>query len=363
MNKSFLINKYLFKEFFKTIGNMCLLFFALGCVINLFEEINFFKDLNVAIYLPIMMTVLYVPSIFYNIFPFIVLFSGIWFFLKIKKNDELTAMRISGISTLSIITIPAILSIILGIFIITSLNPVTSALVKKYERIKGAYEKEFDYLAAITGNGIWIKEKSLDKNTIIRSSNLQNQNLMKVTIYEFDDNSNILNRIEAESANISSYNWKLKNVKIIDNEGKVISSNLENFSYLSTYDLEKIKSLYTNLDTVSFWNIDSQIKLLEKRGYSTKAMEAKLHRSLAYPFFLLSMVLLAGVFTLGMNFKENNLTYIIVAIILSVIIYFFNDFSSVLGKTEKLPIVISAWMPIVIIFIFGSIGVIHANQK
>ena len=92
-------------------------------------------------------------------------------------------------------------------------------------------------------------------------------------------------------------------------------------------------------------------------------MEAKLHRSLAYPFFLLGMVLLSGVFTLGMNFKENNLTYIIIAIITSVLIYFFNDFSSVLGKTERLPVVVSAWMPIVIIFIFGAIGVIHANQK
>ena len=363
MIRSLIINKYLVKEFLKITVNMCLLFFCLGFIVNLFEEINFFKDLDDQIYLPIIMSILFVPSILYNIFPFIILFSAIWFFLRIKKSDELTAMRVSGVSTFSIILIPCLLSFILGIFIITSVNPITSVLVKKYERIKGSYEKELDYLAAITGNGIWIKEKSLKKNTIIRSANLENENLMKVTIYEFDENANLLNRIEAESANISSFNWKLKNVKIIDNEGKIISNNLKSFSYISTYDLEKIKSLYTNLDTVSFWSIEDQIKLLEKRGYSTKAMEAKLHRSLAYPFFLLSMVLLGGVFTLGMNFKDNNLTYIIVAIILSVVIYFFNDFSSVLGKAEKLPVVMSAWMPIVIIFIFGAVGVIHANQK
>ena len=86
-------------------------------------------------------------------------------------------------------------------------------------------------------------------------------------------------------------------------------------------------------------------------------MEAKLHRSFAYPFFLLSMVLLSGVFTLGINFKENNLTYVFLAIVLSVIIYFFNDLSAVLGKTEKLPVEISVWMPIVIIFIFSAIKI------
>ena len=64
-----------------------------------------------------------------------------------------------------------------------------------------------------------------------------------------------------------------------------------------------------------------------------------------------------------MNFKDNNLTYIFIAIITTVIIFYFNDFSAALGKTEKLPVEVSVWMPIVIIFIFGSVGLIHANQK
>ena len=75
------------------------------------------------------------------------------------------------------------------------------------------------------------------------------------------------------------------------------------------------------------------------------------------------MLLLSGVFTLGMNFKENYMAYVFIAILLSVLIYFFNDFSGVLGKTEKLPIKVAVWMPIAIIFIFSSVGIIHANQK
>ena len=92
-------------------------------------------------------------------------------------------------------------------------------------------------------------------------------------------------------------------------------------------------------------------------------MEAKLHRSYAFPFFLLSMILLSSVFTLGVRFKENNLTYVFIAIIASVLIYFFNDFSAVLGTTERLPMKIAVWMPLAIIFIFSAVGVIHANQK
>ena len=129
------------------------------------------------------------------------------------------------------------------------------------------------------------------------------------------------------------------------------------------YDIKKIKSLYSNLDTISFWSLKDEIELLEQRGYSTDEMKARMQQSFAFPLFLLSMILLSGVFTLGMNFKENNASYIFVSIFLSVLIFYFNDFSAALGKTGKLPIEVSVWMPVVIIFIFSSVGLIHANQK
>ena len=363
MIRNFVVNKYLAKEFFKIVINTSLIFFCLGFVLNLFEEINFFKDLEVGLNIPIILSFLFVPSLLYNMFPFVILISGIWFFLKIKKTDEIIALKVSGISNFSIIIIPSIVSIILGILIITAFNPITSVLVKKYEIIKGSYEKDQEYLAAITVNGIWIKEKNINKNNIIRSANLNNENLITVTIYEFDKENNFVKRIEAKSANISSFNWILKDVTIIDADGNYLSSNISRLDYISMYDIQKIKSLYSNLDTISFWNLKNEIQLLEARGYSTREMEAKFQRSFAFPFFLLSMVLLSGVFTLGMTFKENNWSYVFIAIITSVLIFYFNDFSAALGKTEKLPILISVWMPIVIIFIFSGAGVIHANQK
>ena len=363
MIRSLIINKYLAKEFFKVVANMSFIFLSLGFVLNLFEEINFFKDLDVGIDVPIYMSLLFVPSLFYNMFPFVILISGILFFLRMKKSDEIMALRVSGISNFSVILIPSLISLIIGIFFITSISPVTATLVKKYENIKGGYERDQEYLAAVTFNGIWIKEKNIKKNNIIRSTNLKNENLIDVSIYEFDNDNNFIRRIEAASADISSLNWLLKDVQIIDSRGNYVSRNISEMNYISMYDVKKIKSLYSNLDTISFWNLKNEIKLLEDRGYSPTEVEAKFHRSLAFPFFLLGMLLLSGVFTLGVDFKENNMTYVFIAIITSVLVFYFNDFSAALGKTEKLPIQVSVWMPIVVIFVFGSVGLIHANQK
>ena len=363
MIRSFLLNKYLGKEFIKIVINTSIVFFCLGFIMNIFAEINFFKDFDITISTPIILSFLFVPSLLNNFFPFVILISGIWFFLKMKKTNEQTAMNVSGISNLSIIIIPSVLSIMFGIFFVTAVNPVTSLLVKKYETVKGNYEKEQDYLATVTENGIWIKERGREANYMIRASHLEKGNLMGVTIYEFDKENNFTRRIEADSANITSLRWVLKNIKVINSDGITSTDPIENPYYFSMYDIKKIKSLYSNLDTISFWDLEHEIDLLKQRGYSTREMQVKLHKSLAFPFFLLSMVLLSSVFTISARFKDNNWTYVFLAVILSVLIFFLNDFSAALGRTDKLPIKLSVWMPIAIIFVFSSVGLIHANQK
>ena len=363
MIRSFVINKYLSSEFLKITLIVTLIFFSLGFILNLFEEINFFKDYNVGLTMPLIMSALFVPNMVFNIFPFIVLLSGIWFFLKIKKNDEIIAMKSSGMSNLSIIIVTGFISLVLGIFFVTCINPLTSTLVKKYESIQSSYEHEKESLASVTVNGIWIKENKDEKNNIIKSLNLENEMLINLSIYEFDNNYNFIRKISSSRANIKSTEWRLENVIFSDIDGAVTKHENEFFYYKSFYDLEKIVSLYSNLDTVSFWSLSDEIKLLENRGYSTKEMEAKMQRSFAFPFFLLSMLLLSAVFTLSTNYKQDKSKYIFIAIISSVLIFYFNDFSAALGKTDKLSVKISVWMPIAIIFIFSSIGVLHANQK
>ena len=83
MIRSFLINKYLSTEFTKIIILSILIFFCLCLIMNLFEEINFFKDLNVGILLPLVLTTLKVPSLLHTMLPFIILIGLLIKFLNI----------------------------------------------------------------------------------------------------------------------------------------------------------------------------------------------------------------------------------------------------------------------------------------
>ena len=62
----------------------------------------------------------------------------------------------------------------IGIVFVTSYNPISSYLVKKYETVKGSYEPDKEYLAAINKNGILVKGKSFGKSNLKRTVKVEN---------------------------------------------------------------------------------------------------------------------------------------------------------------------------------------------
>ena len=109
-----------------------------------------------------------------------------WLFLKLIKTDEIIAMKVTGLSNVSIIIVPCLIAFFLGIVCVAGVNPITAALVEKYENIKGSYNQDKEYLAAITANGIWIQERQDGVTNIIRSSHLSGNYLMNLSIYKFN---------------------------------------------------------------------------------------------------------------------------------------------------------------------------------
>ena len=98
-----IFKKYFFIEYSKIVLNVTLAFLALGIVLNIFEEVNFFKDHAVGFLLPLSLTFLKVPSIIYKLFPFIFLISSIIFFLRFVRSEEIIALKVAGISNFRII--------------------------------------------------------------------------------------------------------------------------------------------------------------------------------------------------------------------------------------------------------------------
>ena len=93
------INRYIINEYIKSLFTVIALMLSIILLINLLDEFNFFKsqkDLKFIFF--IIFTILKIPNLLINLFPFIILFGGIVFYLKIylyllkvafKKNAKI----------------------------------------------------------------------------------------------------------------------------------------------------------------------------------------------------------------------------------------------------------------------------------
>ena len=113
MNK--IINKYLIFKFFRTFFISVLIFLSLGIMLNLFEELEFFKNLNLSFALPIILSLSYVPTLIMELLPFIIFLSSMFYFLHLKSSKDLLLIKVFGYSNLKILSIVSIFSFILGL--------------------------------------------------------------------------------------------------------------------------------------------------------------------------------------------------------------------------------------------------------
>ncbi len=358
-----LLKRYIFKEYSKILLNTILVFFSLGILLHSVDEVNFFKDTNANLYTPLYLSVLKTPSLVYEIFPFIFLIASIILFVKLIHSQEIYILRMSGISNFRLIIYPCIVSFFYGLVVVMIVNTLTSELTHKYLEIKNSYTKENEFLASINSNGIWIKDKNDKQIYIIKASKLENNFLKKLSVNVFDENFSSLFRIEAEKADIKSNIWKLENVTLYNKPDNVNKINIKTYPLNTNFDEEKITSLFSNLGSISLWNLKNLKKNYETIGYSTKDIDIQFQKEISYPFFLMSMTLLAGVVIMFIPFKGGYLIHSTISIILSVIIFYLNDFSKALGKTESISMIMSVWTPLIIVLTISLIGLVYVNEK
>ena len=153
-----IILNFIIKDFLITSLKVVLLFYSFGIILNLFEEIEFFKNLNTSFYLPLILTGMYIPSTIIQLMPFIIFISSIWFLVKIRNNKELLILKTFGYSNFKLFLILATTAFLLGWMILIILSPITSNMVKYYEKTKSIYAKDIDHLVTFNKNGLWIKK-------------------------------------------------------------------------------------------------------------------------------------------------------------------------------------------------------------
>jgi len=159
--------------------------------------------------------------------PFIFLLTTQLFFISILKDNQFEIFKYSGVKNFNIIKIIGIFALILGFLLIIFFYNISSNLKNLYLSLKSPYTTDDKYLAVITKNGLWIKDKIDNKIIIINSKEIKNNFLINAFITEFNYDYEIIRNIQSEKIDIKENKWKIYDAKIYDKNNKNIKDILE----------------------------------------------------------------------------------------------------------------------------------------
>tara|TARA_B110000008_G_scaffold151685_1_gene152962 strand:+ start:1555 stop:2628 length:1074 start_codon:yes stop_codon:yes gene_type:complete len=352
--------KYIVINFLKSFLNVTLIVFCLVLILNLLTEIDFFKNLDVKSYYPIYISFLNSPSVVFEMFPFIFLVSTQVFFINLFKNQQIETFKYFGLKNLKIINILTVTSLFLGIILITLFYTASSSLKNLYLDSKNNYTSDYKYLAVVTNNGLWIKDSFNSKTSIINASKINNTFLEDVSITEMDDEYNVIRHIQGKKADILSKNWLIYDATIYKGNEK---SNKELLKVYSNFDYERVQSMFSNLSSLSLIKLFDLKKNYKLLNLSTVDVSIQIQKIFSYPIYLSLMTILSAIIMFNTKSFKSATLKISIGLFFSVIIYYIYNFFNVMGKTEKLPIIISIWMPIFFLIITNLIYSLKINEK
>ena len=352
--------KFLLNLFFNSLWKTFFVFFGIVLISNTIEQLQFFRKIDTGFSIPLILSTLNTPSVVFEILPFIFLISTQFFFIKLINNRELEILKYSGLNNLKIIRIIGLFSFFLGFILIIFYYNFSSILKSKYLEVKNSYTSDDRYLAVITNNGLWIKDEIDDKINIINAEEVRDHFLNEVLINQFNKKFELIKTIESRKIDISDQNWKILEPKISQNNS---SQEFLEINFKSNFDLEKINSLFSNLSSLTIYGLINLRKSYNDLDYSLIEIDSHLYKIISYPVYLMLITILTAIIMFNIGYQKNSLFKIILGIFLSVIIYYISNFFKVLGTTEKIPLLLSIWFPLIILIIINLAFILRLNEK
>ncbi|MDL2123779.1 MAG: LptF/LptG family permease, partial [Deltaproteobacteria bacterium] len=372
-----IIHKYLTGEIFKC------LFFVLAVVISIYLSVDFFEKIDnfMEAGLPFSKIFIFlifkIPFIIAQIIPVCILLSVIIVFGLMTKNNELIALKSSGITVYYLLKPVLIIGLLLSLllfFISEAVVPLTMG------RANEIWLKEVKKESAVISKekNIWIKGNRLI--THITYYNPVEKAIFGISINAFDENFKLVRRIDAKKGLFKNGKWFLYEVIeqnfIIENQVllhmekewslyEVIEQNFNKENgqpriKLYKEKLEKIDFLPDDLQRIikkseemNFNELFNYIKKVEAEGYEATIYRVDFYAKIAFPFVCLIMCIIGAGIAFKRKVKEGLPVNVAYGIGIAFLYWILYSLCVSLGYGEMLPPLVAAWSANLIFSCFG----------
>lgn len=344
------LNLYIARRFLSLFFKVFFGFFAIMLMIDVFDELRRFSNPGITLTEAWMLALMNVPTSIYHILPLILVLSAMALFLGLARSSELVVVRAAGRSGLSFLLAPVITAFAIGAFAVAVFNPIVAATSKRYDTLSSGHARGGSVLS-VSDAGLWLRQGNDQGQTVIQAdrANLDGTELYDATFLTFAADGTPSSRIMAAKALLQPGYWLLSGAKewpLAKDNPERLAQTLPDGSQLAT-DLtrDKIRDGFGTPSAISFWDLPSYIKGLERAGFSARSHQVWFQMELALPLLLAAMVLIAAGFTMRHARVAKTGTLVLMALLCGFAVFFLRNFGQVLGENGQIPIQMAAWTP------------------
>jgi lipopolysaccharide export system permease protein len=293
-------------------------------------------------------SLLRLPSFSELVLPFAVLIGTIGIFLMLNRSSELIVLRAAGISVWQFMLPAMIVAFLLGVGFVLVYNPVAALARAQAEQMYAKAFERGETLLRTKNSGAWLREDGADGPTVVHATEVLNQGLelKDVTVFQYNRNDGLTERIEANRAVLKDGRWELENawVSAAGQEPAFYKQYL-----LSTYlTPTQVRDSLGTVFSISFWDLPNFIQIAEKAGLPAVQYRVQYQLLLSRPFLLVTMVLIAATCSLR-GFRFGNIQINAVFGLAAGFAFFvFAEISRNFAMAGLTTAVAAAWVPVIV---------------
>jgi lipopolysaccharide export system permease protein len=354
------LGRYLSFRFIQSIGAVFLTVFCLIYLIDLVELIRRVGDgIDASTFMLARLAFFRAPTIAEQILPFAVLFGSLASFLTLSRKLELVIARASGVSVWQFGFPPFMVALTIGIFAVTIYNPGAVILKQRGDALEARiFAKPNDQ----ANRNKFIRQLSVDGSSIIRAAQgtVDGAFLSNVTVFVFDRAGLLLERVEAETAQLQPGVWRLEKARILSiglepqvSEAYLLATNLTR---------DEVRQALGSSENVSFWRLEATIRQLELAGLDATRYRLRYQSLLARPLLLAAMVIVAASVSLRF-FRFGGVAKLVLGgVIAGFVLYVSTQIAEDLGTAGVLSATVAAWLPAVVGSLLGTLVLLHQED-
>jgi lipopolysaccharide export system permease protein len=304
------------------------------------------------------LSLLHTPIVAEQALPFAVLLGSMIAFLNLSRRLELVVVRAAGVSVWRFLAPAVLVALAIGIVAATLYNPLSTAM----KRQSDAIEAKLFGSAGSRGGGLWLRQQSVDGQSIIHADgrDANDEVFVHVQAFNFGPDGAFSQRVDAERATLRDGYWELDGATIVT-PGFETQSAAE---YLLATSLTRteVAQAFVAPETVSFWALPALAEQVERAGLDATPYRLRYQQLMATPVLLAAMVLVASCFSLRLFRMGGVQRMVSGGVGAGFVLYVATKVVGDLGGVGVVSPVVAGWSPAFVGCLFGVYVLLHQED-